>query len=765
VSVDTPSAPSELLDEAPVDTIDVGVEDVADLDVEDSVDASTEAEAEALVTPDAGGPDDDGPALLAEAEPPVATAVTGRHLPALDGLRAFAVAGVVAYHLGWGWASGGYLGVDLFFVLSGFLITSLLLEERALTGRVRLAAFWARRARRLLPALLLMLTLIALFVVLDGRYGGPGAAASFDLSGLRGDALATLFYVANWHAIFSHQSYFAQFAVSSPLKHTWSLAIEEQFYLVWPLVLLVLLKVSRGAWRRVGLIVAVLGALASAGLMSLMYHGVADANRVYYGTDTHLFDMFGGIAVAMVVAARPQPGPRARRALHLAAPLCAVALGVFWVRAGTGSGLVPGWMYHGGFLLCAALAAVVIADVRQVEHGPLGAVLSLRPLRFLGRISYGVYLWHFPVIVYMTPARLGISGNVLDVVRIAATLLIATLSYRFVEMPIRRARPIGWRRFALAPAALAVTAAAVIVGTIPAVAAPLHLAPPTAPGLVSGAPVPGSGGYSAEKPIVLPAGTVVDRAHPLRVTLLGDSVLYGAAPGIAASLGATGEVSVTNDAVPGWGLTIDHVWPETLEQFIGQSHPQLIVATWSWDDIAALVRPADYRVTLTKAIDEMLAPGDGVSGVIFTQFPPTGPVLNFSTSASAEANAAAADKRRAEAERAWNAMVEALPHAFPGRVMYLPLAPSVLLNGKFSQWLPPGLKTSVPTSEWVRARMVDDVHLCPAGVVRYSSALLTDMTGLFHLKSAGSGWLKGLWTTSPVYNEPPGSCPDDHPPG
>jgi peptidoglycan/LPS O-acetylase OafA/YrhL len=763
VSVDSPSAPSELLDEAPVDTIDV--EDAVDtIDVEDAVD-TIDVDEEALVHPTAGDPDDGRPGPLAEAEPPVATAVTGRHLPALDGLRAFAVAGVIAYHLGWGFASGGYLGVDLFFVLSGFLITSLLLEERALTGRVRLEAFWARRARRLLPALFLMLVAISLFVVLDGRFGGPGAAASFDLSGLRGDALATLFYVANWHAIFSHQSYFAQFAASSPLKHTWSLAIEEQFYLVWPPVLLVLLKVSRGAWRRVGLIVAVAGALASAGLMSLLYHGVGDANRVYYGTDTHLFDMFGGIAVAMVVAARPQPGPRARRALHVAAPLCAVALGVFWVRAGTGSGLVPGWMYHGGFLVCAALAAVVIADVRQFDVGPLGQVLSLRPLRFLGRISYGVYLWHFPVIVYMTPARIGVSGNALDAVRIAATLLFATLSYHFVEQPIRRARPIGWRRFALAPAALALTAAAVVVGTIPAVAAPLHLAPPTAPGLVSGAPVPGSGGYSAEKPIVLPQGTVIDRAHPLRVTLMGDSVLNGAGPGIAASLGATGEVSVTNDAVPGWGLTIDHVWPETLEQFIGQSHPQLIVATWSWDDIAALVRPADYRVTLKRAVEEMLAPGDGVAGVIFTQFPVTGPVLNFSLSASAAASTAAADKRRAEGERAWNAMVEALPHAFPGKVMYLPLAPSVLLHGKFSSWLPPGLKTSVPKSEWVRARMVDDVHLCPAGVVRYSNALLVDMTGLFHLRTAGSSWWDGSWTTSPVYNEPPGSCPDDHPPG
>jgi len=498
--------------------------------------------------------------------------------------------------------------------------------------------------------------------------------------------------------------------------------------------------------------------------MALMYHGVADANRVYYGTDTHLFDMFAGIALAMLVAARPQPGPQPRRVLHVAGPVCAVVLGVFWVRAGTGGGLVPFGMYHGGFLLCAALAAVVIADVRQFEHGPLGRVLSLSPLRFLGRISYGLYLWHWPVIVYLTSARVGISGGALDVLRIGTTLVLATLSYTLVENRIHRARPAGWWRFALAPAALAATAAAVVIGTVPAVAAPIHLAPATAPGLISGAPMPGSGGYGVQKPIALPMGTVIDKAHPLRVTLMGDSVLYGAAPGVAASLGATGEVAVTNDAAPGFGLSTDKVWPQTISQFISQSHPQLIVATWSWDDIPALLRPAQYRATLVRAVQEMLTPGDGVAGVIFTEFPPTGPVLNFSTAASAIARTQAADRRRAGGQRAWNAMIEALPHAFPGKVMYLPLAPSVLLHGKFSSWLPPASSKAVPKADWVRARMVDDVHLCPAGVVRYSGALLTDMTGLFHLRSASSGWWTGSWTTDPRYNDPPGSCPDDHPP-
>ena len=163
------------------------------------------------------------------------------HLPALDGLRAVAVCAVMAYHLGFGWAGGGYLGVDLFFVLSGFLITSLLIEERSTTGTVSLRRFWSRRARRLFPALLMMLGAVGFYASL----GGPGVNPTT----LRGDFVATLFYFANWHFIAAHNSYFAQFLAPSPLEHTWSLAIEEQFYLAWPPLLLLFAKVGGRNWR------------------------------------------------------------------------------------------------------------------------------------------------------------------------------------------------------------------------------------------------------------------------------------------------------------------------------------------------------------------------------------------------------------------------------------------------------------------------------------------------------------------------------------
>ncbi len=368
------------------------------------------------------------------------TAVTGRHLPALNGLRGMAVIGVVAYHLQVGWAKGGYLGVDLFFVLSGFLITTLLLEEWVGTGRVNLGAFWGRRAKRLLPALFLVVAALALYLVCNALFGGPGANGLIDLSGLRGDAIATLLYVNNWHLIFAHQSYFAQFSTPSPLQHTWSLAIEEQFYLVWPLLLLVLLRYGRRIWRRVGVAVTVTLGVGSSVLMAVLFHPGVDPSRIYYGTDTRLFDLMAGATVAFLAASRPQPSAQWRRTLHWVGPAAAVVLGVFWVLAGTPGGLPTTFMFEGGFLVCAALAALVVADARLVESGRFARGLAWKPLHFVGTISYGVYLWHWPVIVYLNGARTGLSAWPLNLLRIAVTLAVSTASYYLVERPIRLAK-------------------------------------------------------------------------------------------------------------------------------------------------------------------------------------------------------------------------------------------------------------------------------------------------------------------------------------
>jgi peptidoglycan/LPS O-acetylase OafA/YrhL len=691
------------------------------------------------------------------------TAVTGRHLPALNGLRGVAVIGVVAYHLQIGWAKGGYLGVDLFFVLSGFLITTLLLEEWVGNGRINLAAFWGRRARRLLPALFLVVAALALYLICNAIFGGPGANGLIDLSGLRGDAIATLLYVNNWHLIYAHQSYFAQFSAPSPLQHTWSLAIEEQFYLVWPLVLLVLLRFGRRGWRRLGVTVTVILGVGSSVLMAALFNG-GDPSRIYYGTDTRLFDLMAGATLAFLAAARGQPGAPARRTLHWAGPAAAVVLAVFWVRAGTSGGLPTNFMFQGGFLLCAALAALVVADARLIEPGWFARALSWRPLHFVGTISYGVYLWHWPVIVYLNGTRTGLSTWPLNLLRIGVTLAVSTASYYLVERPVRLAKFRGGFKVWVAPLAGVITAVVIVIATIPAVADPSSVAGTShIAALGSGQSVPGAGGYAGQQPIQLtPAPSPAD---PLRVMIIGDSVMHDASYGITASLEATGEATVDTRTIDGFGLTTAPSWPTSIPSLIRQTGAQLIVASWSWDQYGpttpnALHQPVRYTSLLRRAVSTMLTPGNGVEGVIFTQFPQSGDLA-----AANPADTPSYNKERRAGVTAWNDIAEKMTSDFPGRVMYFPLADSIMLDGKYSAWLPPEGDPHAPSSEWTRVRKLDNVHLCPEGSARYAAALLADMTSVFRLPPAGATWSQGAWTTDPDFNNPPGACPDDHPPG
>jgi peptidoglycan/LPS O-acetylase OafA/YrhL len=700
----------------------------------------------------------------APSAPAQATAVTGHHLPALNGLRAVAVLGVVAYHLQLGWASGGYLGVDLFFVLSGFLISSLLIEEWTVTGRLSLASFWARRAKRLLPALFLVVAVLALYLALNGEFGGAGSNGLVDLGSLRGDAIATLLYVGNWHAIYAHQSYFAQFSTPSPLQHTWSLAIEEQFYLIWPPVLLLILRQARRSWRQVGLGVTMALGLASSVLMAVLFHPHGDPTRVYYGTDTRLFDLMAGAAVAFMAASRPQPGPKSTRTLHVAGPLAAAVLAVFWVTSGTPAGLPKDFMFEGGFLVCAALAALVVADARLISPGRFARVLSVKPLHFLGTISYGIYLWHWPIIVYVTGTRTGLSQWPLDILRVVLTLVVSTASYYLVERPIRQAhlrnRILVWA----APAIGIAVAVVMVVATIPAVADPAKvvgttkLAAPTA-----GQTVAGSGGYAGQQPIHLT--TPVSPSAPLRVMLLGDSVMHDASYGVTAALQSTGDATVATRTIDGFGLTTATNWPTSLPNLIHQTGAQLVVASWSWDQDGpttpnALHQPTQYTALLRRAVALMLTPGNGVEGVIFTQFPPSGIIPGSNPNEQSAYNRA-----RAAGVAAWNTIAKKMTTYFPGQVMYLPLADSILLDGRFSAWLPPVGQPHAPAADWIRVRKLDNVHLCPEGSARYADALLTDMTTLFGLAPATSNWSQGAWVSDPNFNNPPGACPDDHPPG
>jgi peptidoglycan/LPS O-acetylase OafA/YrhL len=367
----------------------------------------------------------------------------------LDGLRAFAVGAVIAYHLGYQWAGGGFLGVDTFFVLSGFLITSLLLRERAGSGRISLSGFWSRRARRLLPAVFLLLIVVVVY--------GSTVLNAFELDQLRGDAVASLFYVANWHFIATGQNYFNLFLTPSPLQHLWSLAIEEQFYLLWPLVVVGVMTVAKAS-RKALFIVTIAGIVISTVSMALLYSD-ANPSRAYYGTEARAHTLLVGCLLALILANGLEVVPRLKRGLGAAG---IVAFGIVLVIFATASASPR--LFHGGDLVFSILVAIVIAAAVQ-PVGVLRGFLGLAPLRFIGRISYGLYLWHWPVIVFVTTEETGVAGRKLTVLRLAITFAITLASFYLLERPVLRGvlKP----RIALAalPASIAMVLAVILVGT------------------------------------------------------------------------------------------------------------------------------------------------------------------------------------------------------------------------------------------------------------------------------------------------------------
>lgn len=354
----------------------------------------------------------------------------------LDGLRAIAVTLVILYHLfPQSWFHAGYVGVDVFFVISGFLITSLLLRERETTGRIRLGRFWSRRARRLLPALALMVTVCATAAWL------VGGDVLVDL-GRQVAGAATFSY--NWLAITAGGDYFAA-GGSELFRNLWSLAVEEQFYLVWPLLLPLILRVPSRVAREGMVLVA---AAASAGWMLALTLSGGGLTRAYFGTDSHAFGLLLGVALSFALhpLLTEPPAWMHRRTVRAATAgvgtaALAALLTVSTLR-GAGNAAVP------GALLAASLLSALVVAAGVWPGSPLGRALDIAPLRLVGERSYALYLWHWPILVLLTAAVSGIGATVavptwLGLTALLLTLIAAETSLRFVEAPVRRG---GFRR-------------------------------------------------------------------------------------------------------------------------------------------------------------------------------------------------------------------------------------------------------------------------------------------------------------------------------
>jgi peptidoglycan/LPS O-acetylase OafA/YrhL len=657
-----------------------------------------------------------------------------RYVPQFDGVRAVAISAVVAYHLGY--LHGGWVGVDVFFVLSGYLITGLLLQVDRPPGR--LAAFWGRRAKRLLPAVLVLLAALSIYAWAGGRGLVPAQ--------LRGPSLATLFYVANWDQIVSGHGYFAQFTAVSPLQHTWSLAIEEQYYLLWPLLILGVTSIARR--RRLDTSRTLLAVTVTLAVLSAVWMGVAahwlGPNRAYLGTDTRAWELLMGGAAAIIWPLGRTGSVGRTRLWSILSMLGAIGVVLGAVIAGG----PPEWIWNGGLVFIAGCALLMIMGALHAPDGPVGRALALAPVRWLGVISYSLYLWHWPVIVLMTGGTTGWSGAPLLLARLATMLALSCVSFYLVERPLRRTDWAALRQrvhvpaFGFVVAGVALTAVMIVAGTV---------GPPQAnTAQVTAAPRP------AQSAVTPPLGLGPRRpGEKYQAWIFGDSVMVDSSPGLTAALQATGDVSVAvNSSFPGWGLSTDASWLSGVQQTLAQHRLQIAIGTWSWDDGLASTTPAGYRALLTRYVSALLAPPDGVKLVVLLQFPQVGPSDTISDPAAREE----AWRKLTLATDAWDDAARRVVAAFPGRAIYLTTTELFAPRGRFLTWM------QTPDGTWVRARKLDNTHMCPYGAAKFGALVTAELTPLLHLRALEPGWEFGPWTKDARYNDPPGACPDDQPP-
>ena len=570
------------------------------------------------------------------------------YVPGIDGLRALAVVAVILYHAQLAWIPGGFLGVEVFFVVSGFLITSLLLSEVRNDGSVALGNFWVRRARRLLPALFLVLAVTSVLALLLA----PGEVAS-----LRGDVLAALVYLTNWDFIIASKSYFEVMGRPPLVQHLWSLAVEEQFYVFWPLIFIAGMKYlgkRRFAWAIAA------AALLSTLWMALLFHEDTDPSRVYYGTDTRAGALLIGCALAFWWSPwrlRANIAAPAKVLLNVVgfAALLAV-LRILWV-----TDEFDPTLYRGGFAKLSLLTAVVIA-VTVHPAALLGKVLAWPPLVWIGKRSYGLYLWHWPIFQFTRPDQdIPIGGLPNLVLRLALTVGAAELSYRYVEMPIRRGALGRWwsslressgsRRVRLhvgfgstlvvAVSVVAMLGLAMVKAEAPDQSFIVAAGPPEVvegqdPGAVSDSAIfnlgtspasevpatepsttaapPGTDGTTSTTAAGSPSSTapVPTSAPPAsvapvtkRVAMLGDSVMLGAKPALQGTFGASTPVDAVVGRQVAQGIEVLRFWaskgllPDTVVVHLGNNGT---FTDQQFDQIMEILKPVPRVVFVNDKV-------------------------------------------------------------------------------------------------------------------------------------------------------------------
>lgn len=548
-----------------------------------------------------------------------------RDIPALDGIRAIAVALVLAGHGGVPGVAGGFIGVDVFFVLSGFLITSLLLDEFRRTERIDLKGFWIRRAKRLLPAMVLMT-----LAVVIARPLFPSEA----VTSLREDAVGAFFWMANWVFVAADTDYFSQGATPSPLQHTWSLAVEEQYYLLWPLLVLaaalLVRRRSTGAVRVVVFVLAVLGVVGSAVAAILLSGDAGELNRVYFGTDTRAQALLIGAAAAALLvrdwSALTVSGTlirtRWRRWVAWTLPVIGIAVLALVAHLATGS---ADEFHHGLLIVVAVGAVLVVAPVALDQDGYVARALAWFPLVTLGVISYGVYLWHWPIFLILNGERTGLSGWSLLALRCAVTIAVSWVSWWAIEQPVRHWRPQHVPMLRLAAATVAT--AAVVTMTVVPVSIPTR---PAGPDVMAAAATEQDIGAERAVPVgpppALPPGTQT-------VAVFGDSVAWTlmrylpATPGFHFSDYTTIGCGIARGGpYRSAGETLNQKpecdsWPERWAQRIAHDRPQtvlLMIGRWEvvdrtwhgrWMHVGNDAYDAYLKGELQRALDILSSTG------------------------------------------------------------------------------------------------------------------------------------------------------------